>query len=92
MFISRFIFIIAFVLLTVSLALYFWQMQAANYDFSFEPDKKRVENFGKVLREFEENLPEFEVPSNEVTEELKKKIQEWSASSTGEFISEEVFE
>lgn len=92
MFVNRVILTIAFLLLTVGLALFFWQRQAVRYDFSFESDKKRVENLGKVLREFEENLPEFEVPPPEVTEELKKKVEEWSTSSTIELIPEEIIQ
>lgn len=82
MFANRLVLTIAFLLSTVSLVFFLWQRQVRNYDFSFEADKKRVENLGKILREFEENLPEFEVPPPEVTEEFKEKIKEWSASST----------
>ena len=80
-----------FAVFLFAVALFLWQKQVENYNFSFEKEKGVFEGFGDTIKEFEENLPfdEFEkielsTTTVEMTEGATSTEFEIATSTEGE--------
>lgn len=50
-----------------AVAIFLWQKQIENYNFSFEKEKEAFKGFGDIAKEFEENLPFDEFETTELS-------------------------
>jgi hypothetical protein len=57
-----------FAVFLFAVALFLWQKQVENYNFSFEKEKEAFKGFGDTVKEFQENLPfdEFELSTTTI--------------------------
>ena len=60
-----------FALSAAGLALFLWQKQAANYNFSLDKEKEVFKSFRESSEEYGKNLPSFEI-SDELRQEFEK--------------------
>jgi len=81
---SRAILAIIFGLGTAGLALFFWQKQAANYNFSLDKEKEAFKGVGESVQEYKKNLPRFEI-SDEFTKKFEKFRLEKYGTTTPDY-------
>ena len=79
---SRAFLAVIFGLGTAGLALFFWQKQAANYNFSLDKEKEALKTFSESAQEYKKNLPSFEISDELIKEFGKFRLEEHSTSTT----------
>lgn len=78
---NRFLIATFFGVLTAGLALFLWQKQIKNYNFSLEKEKEFIKAFNQSTEEYKKNLPSFEIPDDLMKEFEKFQLEKYGTTT-----------